>query len=404
MANKKTTEVKGILIDAFGDEDVELMESEVADHSLFHDYDDPVDPEESTELQLSEEGGQVVRENDFEEFGEYLFMGPRLQPSIATARMAQKITRMSGHQTGYKDSPRKDFVDDRRQEEKIVRAKKWKRQNARFEAAGGRWRDSWKDRSPSPKPVTSELRILAESIGAYPTLMMYPRHMRELSTGELMTILAEIRAVITNNPRWAKRSTELWNMEVLLRTPRYASPMRSGDHINVYVGNAWPNSFGGISGPHTIKEPYEQGLFASEVFMEAAENGVSINNVVTACNVTGVSLVRRKTYGFKSWQIAPNIQGMSIKTARVVVDAAAIIAKLVPGKIRNAPELSYQLAKDGDAWATLAVITNNPRWAKLGQFLLRMRDSLYFQLDDDEVDNNQRELQRIVKRLRSFYR
>lgn len=65
---------------------------------------------------------------------------------------------------------------------------------------------------------------------------------------------------------------------------------------------------------------------------------------LTKCVVSDASLVVRKTNGWKSWEIAPTLWGMNIRTARDVVEAVAIVSGLTKGAVEGAPEVVAQLA------------------------------------------------------------
>lgn len=68
--------------------------------------------------------------------------------------------------------------------------------------------------------------------------------------------------------------------------------------------------------------------------------------LITKCALTGQSLVHREGGEFRSWQVAPNLWGMSIGAARKIVDASAVVAGLTPGNVKgkNIPEKIHQFA------------------------------------------------------------
>lgn len=132
-------------------------------------------------------------------------------------------------------------------------------------------------------------------------------------------------------------------------------------------------------------------------FMLAAEHH-ELPARVTKCRFSGESLVEKGTKAGKTyWRIKPNWQGMSLHMARQAVSYAAIEAGVTEGKrMGDPPPVVHELARDGDAWASLAVATNHPVFKDVARFLLMLRDRLYFSLEDPDMRANMRAWDRLA--------
>lgn len=377
--------------------------------------------------------------------------------------MARRFALHSGHQTAYKECPQIDFVDEEREKEKLRLMEKMRKLNEEYEAKGYAWPDAWKDRPQKKvamnrmesaqgvgKPVPFFLKVLAQRIGVEATELRWPRYMNDLTNKQITQVVNKVST--------KKRRAAVWNMVVPQLSPeeqfRRSHPMTELPHIlhegkpvkvratggssirripaslpeweGAYIGNPTtaPN---GIVDYSTVKDPMEFGLLMSEQWMEDVESGKAVTRlnrktgeqepVITQCKVTGVSLVHKKTSGYKEWRLAPNLWGMSIKTTKVVVTAAALESGLildadgnpVPGKV-NYPAKTEEdlraavadLRNNPDVFCILAVVTANKRLREVAEVMLYLRDTVYFKLDDDTVDRNRRELKQLGKRLAAF--
>lgn len=442
----KVKEVDGLMI-GVPENEVDDVRAEMAQHSPFHNHDDTdddglgmnqllfeVDPN-ADDLLLQEEEGEPLQRRR---------IGQIKKGQGDPTRMLRKMALLSGHQTGYKESPRIDFVDERRAQEKQERMKKALKENR----AIGAFPDDNRDRPRKAyattreeaargvgKPVPFELKLIAARLGADPTEMMYPVHMRELTNAQLTHVIKHIKRAnrVDTNEGITHSLARIWNYVVPQLDPmaqlRQSQPVLTLEHVlkdgkprvirkplsapsNVRTipmpiyrreDSDLQVDLTGIYGPDTVKAPDNPALELSADFMRRAEAGENVGKI-TKCKVSGDSLIYRTHGRLKSWQIGPNLNGMSLRMARMMVNAAAIVAGLVPGTIKDAPEEVYKIAEDGDEWCRLAVMTSNPRFKKEAADILMLRDSWYFWLDEVEVAENQRNLKRWAERLRPFLR
>jgi len=430
--------MKGILFTVLSHERNDII-ADLAESSPFHDdtNDGYQDPEDTMlrEYQPGEEASLPSNNPlEDEETVRIIKSGRRGDSS----KMRKRMIIQSGHQCGWKMNGQIDFVDENQEKNKLLNMEKLKKENELLENSGVRWPDAHRDRPRRTvpmnrmeramgvgKPVSSELRAIAEGIGAEPTSLMYPRWMQTLNNKDKVKVM---RACKSQN-----RTAAVWNFVVEQLNPveqfRRSRPKITLENVldkdgnprvirqyngspgypvvetikmSRYIRKGSSNIQSGLSGICHHDVPRSEGFLASNEFMNKVEAGEDIPGVQTKCNITGISLLHKKERGQKHWVLMPTFQGMSIRTLKVVVDAGAVVAGLVKGKIQDAPECVYEIAKDGDAWALFAVVTGNPRWKEVAEGMLRMRDKLYFGLTDQEVDENIRERKQMERSLRPF--
>lgn len=424
------------------------------DHDLLFDVDPEGEREEAPAVAVSRDDGVMRRlgKND---------------PSVMMRRMALR----SGHQSGYKESPRVDFVDELREKERKARAEQLAKENRKLEVMGYKWPDEWKDRPERTialnrdeaargigKPVPFYLKVLAQRIGADPTALRWPRHMHDLNNKQITQVCEQVKtkkmtAAVFNYvvdqlepmEQFRRRRPKITLEHVFRDGEPAVIPAVGGSSVRRVPESLpqWSRPFvrnpvtmpSGITDHTHCKDPMEFGVIMSEQWMEDVEAGKEIlvrnrhtgkmEPLVTHCAVTEESLVRKKPGDY--WLLAPNIWGMSIKAARVVVTAAAVEAGLLEGKV-NYPggdkgerirQAVSGLTSNPDAWCVAAVACSSrtsvtrdfeepqpgvkyPPLHEQAADVMVLRDSWYFGLTDEEVDQNRRELVKLRKRLTEF--
>jgi hypothetical protein len=147
----------------------------------------------------------------------------RKDPSI----MARRLALRSGHQTGYKESPQRDFVDQHVAERREKRALEAQKENQRLEASGAAWPDAWKDRPKRTtalnrddrargigKPVPFFLKCIAARLGVDPEAIRWPRYMNDLTNGEITQVVDAVKS----------KQREVVGDEEVLKANQYVAP------------------------------------------------------------------------------------------------------------------------------------------------------------------------------------
>lgn len=233
--------------------------------------------------------------------------------------------------------------------------------------------------------VPNDLRILAETMG------VRPENILELRWNSIAQGLSSWEKVkLAHKCSTEADPVKAWNQAIKDIEPSTLGGPQSGNNTFYRHPDSYQEPYGGI--PRWPKAL----IFTKEEideWMRKAENHQV--NLITRCEYSGDSLITDRSDRNKTWQIKPNWQGMSLPMARHAVSAAAIQAGIVEGQIRGqVPEVVSKLATDGDAWATLAVSTKHPDFYKIGKTLITLRDKLYFQLEDTDVNNMQKAWER----------
>lgn len=233
-------------------------------------------------------------------------------------------------------------------------------------------------------PVCSDHRQLAEWLGCDPhdirwdaltdTLFVYDEDGTRRVTPELCKLVQECRKAAS--PELA------WNQKIREMEPSTIGGIRYGVPGMFVDPNRPQHGVMGLSYPSRPGAANEAEILK---FMLAAEQH-ELPDRVTKCAYSGESLVDRGRRGGKNyWRIKPNWQGMSLHMARMAVSYAAVLAGVAEGKLMGEPpKVVHELARDGDAWAALAVATNHPDFKDVAKFLMMLRDTLYFDLDDPD--------------------
>lgn len=426
-----------------------------------HQYDEVL-TDEPWDLALVEVDGLAAgyeREETAEELVEKAPAFPRqFQDS---RRMLMKMAVISGHQSGYKECPggfkinqkpgqkfyledskkvllerggplpKIDFVDEiREQERNAVSEKTIELLKAHGISIGEEESPAELTRVPGVQPVREDATVLlslAAEIGATPEKMHLPRYIRTLKPDAMNKLLAQVK-LSHAQLEWAEQekqgfpdlcknlveAAEVWNYYVHAMAPRNVGGMRHN--------NRWAEAFrqpGSEVQPHlagirkTFKD--QSGVRASDEWKKLAEEG-KIPNKITQCKITGESLIQRKTRdGLESWWIGPNIRGMGLRGAHMIVELAALNVmpqevlqqlykkEFVGVKSQNPPELVSQLMNDADAWAILAAHTNHPRFSKFAKLMLAWRNSIYLKLKEADVREAERIGAKIAYELQQAY-
>ena len=444
--------------------------------NAFHQYDEDL-TDEVWDLQVFETAAQAEEPETSPE--ELVQNFPRAFQD--SRRMLVKMAVISGHQSGYKECPggfhvrpqvctdpaklellekggpipRIDFVDEEREAEREeVSQRVWAELGDEPAAIPPQLKKF------PPKPVRQDetllLRIAAE-IGAKPANVHLPRHIRALNQAQLNFLLDRVKTEHTRL-EWAEQEktnyerffetlvdpAKIWNRHAHSLAPRNIPSMRFDGTPTIYRDPNAPVQ------PHlcgirkTFKD--QSGVRASAEWKELAEQG-KIKGRITQCKVSEQSLIQRSIQcecgrkvadrtaweahqkraanpsqhqireGLTSWQIGPNIQGMGLHGARIIVELAALNAMpqevlaeiykmpgfVIKGKSKNPPELVQQLMNDADAWAILAANTNHPKFGRFAKMALAWRNRLYLKLDEFGLREMERIGAKVARELEQAY-
>ena len=236
------------------------------------------------------------------------------------------------------------------------------------------------------KPViSSQRRFVAAMLSSDPQDLIWNRLVSTISKSGLIVLIRQCQS--RSLPGFA------WNQAMREMEPRAIRNMR-------YVNNeCWrdPNApEWTIGSPGFLAKTPVFSREETDAWMSQAE-AHELPDRITRCVLSGESLIERKGGRFRSWRIAPNWQGMGLQKAREAVVWAAIEAGIVAGtRVGIPPVPVVALAKDGAAWAGLAVATKHPKFKEIARFLLMLQDKLYFCLDEADLRANQKAWDRVA--------